>query len=73
MVTKYCQARFHELGKRTGSWKIVQLVLLKKPDAEPKKGIKSYRAIALTSVMWKWYASCIMLRVERETQRARAN
>ena len=29
------------------SWKIVKLVFLRKPDAEPKKGIRSYRAIAL--------------------------
>ena len=35
--------------------------------AETKKGIRSYRAIALTSVMSKWYASCVMMRMERRT------
>ena len=50
------------------SWKIVKLVFLRKPDAEPKKGIRSYRAIALTSVMSKWYASCIILRLEKEKE-----
>ena len=47
------------------SWKIVKLVFLRKPDVAPKKGIRSYRAIALTSVMSKWYASCIILRLEK--------
>ena len=44
------------------SWKIVILLFLRQKDAEPKKGIRSYRAIALTSVMSKWYASCIITR-----------
>ena len=49
------------------SWKIVRLVSLRKPDAEPKKGFRSHRrAIALKSVMSKWYASCIILRLEKE-------
>ena len=43
-------------------------VFLRKPDAEPKKGIKSYRAIALTSMMAKWYATCITLRLEKEKE-----
>ena len=42
-------------------------VLTKTPDAEAKKGIRSYRAIALTSVMSRWYASCIVLRPEKRT------
>ena len=44
----------------------MKLVFLRKPDAEPRKGIQGYRAIALTSVMSKWYASCVMMLVERE-------
>ena len=43
-----------------------KLVFLREPDAEPKKGIRSYWSIALTSVMSKWYASCIILRLEKE-------
>ena len=31
-------------------------------------GIRSYRAIALTSVMSKWYASCAILRPEKEKE-----
>ena len=37
----------------------------KNPDAEPKKGRRGYRSIALTSVMSKWYASRIMPRLEK--------
>ena len=48
------------------SWKIVKLIFLRKPDAEPKKEIRSYRAIALTSVMSKWHACCVMVRMEKE-------
>ena len=40
----------------------------RKPDAEPKKGVRSYRAIALTSVMSKWYAACVILRLEKEEE-----
>ena len=46
----------------------MKLVFLRKPDAEPKKEIRSCRAIARTSVMSKWYASCIFLRLEKETE-----
>ena len=31
----------------------VNLVFLRKPDEDPKNGIRSYRALALTSVMSK--------------------
>ena len=67
-VTKCFQERFMGQMEAPSSWKIVKLVFLRKPDAEPKKGIRSYRAIALTSVMWKWYASCIALRLEKEKE-----
>ena len=33
-----------------------------------KEGINSYRAKALTSVMSKWYATCIILRLEEEKE-----
>ena len=49
--------------KKPSSWKIVKL-----PDAEPRKGILNYRAIALTSVMSKWYATCTILQLEREKE-----
>ena len=50
------------------SWKIVKLVFLRKGCAAKKKVIRSYRTIALTSVMSKWYASCIILRLEKEKE-----
>ena len=46
----------------------MKLVFLRKPDAAPTQGIRSCRAIALTSVMSKWYASCILLRLEKEKE-----
>ena len=48
------------------SWEIVKWVFLRKPDAAPKKEIRSCRAITLTSVMSKWYASCTILCLESE-------
>ena len=50
----------------SSSWRIVKLVFLVKPDGAPKKGLRSYRAIALTSVMSKWYATCAILRLEKQ-------
>ena len=43
-------------------------MLLRKPDAAPTEGIRSYRATARTPVMSKWYASCILLRLENEKE-----
>ena len=43
-------------------------MFLRKPDAAPTKGIRSDRAIAQTSVMSKWYASSILLRLEKEKE-----
>ena len=48
------------------SWETVKLVFFWKPDAKPQKGINSYRAVGLTSVMSKWYATCVILRLEKE-------
>ena len=46
----------------------MKLVFLKNPDASPTEGIRSSRALALTSVMSTWYASCVLLRVEKEKE-----
>ena len=67
-ITRCFQERFMGQMEAPSSWKIVILVFLRKPDAEPKKGIRSYRAIALTSVMSEWFASCIKLRLEPERE-----
>ena len=48
--------------------KVVKLVFLKKPDAAPTKRIRSHKAIDLTLVMSKWYASCELLRIEKEKE-----
>ena len=56
------------LVEAPSSWRIVKLIFLRKPDAAPKKGVRSYRDNALTSVMSKWYASCILLRLEKEKE-----
>ena len=63
-MTRCFQDRSMGLEEPSNSSKIVKLVLLRKPDAEPKKEISSYRAIALASVMSTWYATCIILRLE---------
>ena len=43
-------------------------LFFRKTDAEPKKEIRSCGAFALTSVMSKWYAACIILRLEKEKE-----
>ena len=67
-VTRCFQQRCMGQMDAPNSWKIVKLVFLRKPDAAPKKGIKSYRAIALTSVMSKWYATCLIQLLEKEKE-----
>ena len=64
-ITKCFQERFMGQMEAPSSWKILKLVFLRKPVAEPKKRIISYRSIALASVISKWYASCIFLRLEK--------
>ena len=53
-ITKCFQKRFMGQMEAPSSRKIVILVFLpENPDAEPKKGIRGYRVMALTSVMSK--------------------
>ena len=70
-IARCFQERFLGLMESPNSWKIVKLACVRKPDAAPKKGIRSYRAIVLTSVMSKWYASCIVLLLEQEMEPAK--
>ena len=58
IITRCFQERFLGQMEAPNSWKIVKLVFLRKPDVEPKKGIRSYRVITLTLVLSKWFASC---------------
>ena len=68
-IARFFQDRFVGQMDAPDTWKIVKLVFLRKPDAEPKKVIRSYRAFALTSVVSKWYASCVMMRTDGESAR----
>ena len=52
------QERFLGQMESPSSRKVVELVFLRKPD-------RRYKAIALNSVMSKWYASCILLRLDK--------
>ena len=65
-ITKCFQDWCVELEDAPGSWRIVKLVFLRKPGATLRKGTRSFRSTALTSVMWKWYATCVVLRLEEE-------
>ena len=58
-ITRCFQERFMGQMEAPSSWKMVKVVFLKKPHAKPKKGMRSYKAIALTSVFSTWYASCM--------------
>ena len=55
-----------EKEQASDSWNIVQLVSLRKPDAERKKGIKGFRARRHLCQMW--YATCVVLRMEEEAE-----
>ena len=57
IIARCFQERFLCQMDALSSWEIVKLGLLRKPDAELRKGIRSCGAIALTSVMSKWYVS----------------
>ena len=48
IFTKCFQERFMGHMEAPSLWKIVKLVFMRKPDAKPNKGIRNYRAIALT-------------------------
>ena len=53
IIIKCFQERFMGEMEAPRSWNIVKLVVFVETDAEPIKGIKSYRAIVLTLVMSK--------------------
>ena len=67
-TTRCLQERFVGQMEAPSSWKVVKVVLSGKPDAEPKKGMRSYWAIALTSVMSKWSVSLVIFRQEEEKE-----
>ena len=66
-ITRCFQERFMGQMDVPSSWKIVKLVVSRRPDAAPKKGIRSDTAMVLTSVMSKWYVSCLEKEQESES------
>ena len=66
--TRCFQDRFTGQEDAPSSWRIVKLVFPRKPDAAPKKGIRSYRSITLTSVMSKWFATCVIFRLAMDKE-----
>ena len=68
IITMCFQERFTGQMEAPCSWKIAKVVFLWIPGAGRKKEIRNYRALPLTSVMSKWYASCILLRLEKERE-----
>ena len=65
MIARSFQERLVGREEAPSSWRIVKSVPLRKPGAELEKGISSYTAVALTSVMSNWYAT-VILRLEKE-------
>ena len=57
-ITRCFQDRFVGLDDAPSAWRIVKLIFLQEQDAAPKKEIRSYKAIALASVMSNWSAAC---------------
>ena len=50
-IIKRCfQERLMGQMEAPSSWKIVKLVFSRKPDAEPKKGIRSHRAMSVMGI-----------------------
>ena len=73
-ITRCFQGQFMDVDDASSplplpsSSRIVKLVFLRKLDAAMKKGIRSYTAVALTSVMSKLYATCVLLRLLKEKE-----
>ena len=55
IISKCFQERF------MGQMEDCETGVLRKSEAEPKKRMRSHRAITLTSVLSRWYAFCIVL------------
>ena len=68
-ITTCFQERFMGMMDFPSSWKVLKLMFLRKLDAAPTKGIRRYRATALTSVMSKLYASHLAAFGERKRAR----
>ena len=60
-ITKCFQERFMGFDCETG-------VFTKNQTRNQRKGTRRYRAIAMTSVMSKWYVTCIILRMKEEKE-----
>ena len=56
-VSHWFDKRFKGESLAPEAWKILRLVFLKKPDARLERDLRGSRAIALLSVLSKWYTS----------------
>ena len=69
-----CVRKLHTgLGRGSGSrasaaWKILRSVFLKKPGAKLEKRIREFRAIALMSMLAKWYAAVVVGLLQEEEE-----
>ena len=59
-------SQLHQSGRCSMRLGIVKWVFLRTPDAAPRKGIRSYRTVALASVTSKWHATWILPRLEKK-------
>ena len=50
------------------AWTILRLVFLKKPHAKLEQGIRGFRAVALLSVLAKWYAAFLVGLLHKEPE-----
>ena len=68
MITRCFLESFLGCEQASGSWRLSGWFFLRKLDVELRKRIKSNKAMAPTSVMSKWYATCIFPRLEKDTE-----
>ena len=59
-VAHWFEKRFKGDCRAPEAWTILRLVFLKKPDAKLEKGHRGFRAIALLSVLSKWYTTVLV-------------
>ena len=59
-ITHWFEKRFRGKCRAPSGVETSTLRILKKPDAKLEKGLRGFRAIALISVLSKWYAAVLV-------------
>ena len=67
-VAYWFEKRFKGECRAPEAWKILCLVFLKKPDAKLERGLRGLRAIALSSVFFKWYTTVLVDLLHEENE-----